>query len=202
MVLLWHGSGPNERAVLRPLAQRLADDTGALVLVPDWDSTAPDKGATRLAQSLQAAQEKAEDLDLPLVLVGWSLGGTAALSVALSGDRFGTPPTGVVGLAAAAEHPSPLTGRTPTDMLEDAPNDRPRIHLVHGTADDIVAAEEAERFRAACDSPVEVTLIDADHAGVVGTSFDATRDVCVPSEGPQARDGLAAAVAAVLSTSD
>ncbi|WP_327226191.1 hypothetical protein OG229_22770 [Streptomyces platensis] len=84
-VLLWHGIGPDERDVLEPLARATAAH-GALVLVPDWRSDAPDGGRSHLLESLAFARKEAGGLGghgESLVLAGWSAGAGAALGVAL-----------------------------------------------------------------------------------------------------------------------
>ena len=48
LALLWHGRGPDEAHVLRPLAGALLG-AGHRVLVPDWDSTTDDGGAAALS---------------------------------------------------------------------------------------------------------------------------------------------------------
>jgi alpha-beta hydrolase superfamily lysophospholipase len=190
LALLWHGRGPGEAHVLRPLAGALLD-AGHRVHVPDWDSTAADRGAAALARSLHEAADAAAGQGLPLVLVGWSLGGTAALSVALGGG----PVAAVVGLAADVRARSPVDGSVPLDRVPEA---RPAVpvHLVHGTEDGVVAPDGAVAFAAAC-AGCALTLLDTDHAGVIGTAYAPARRECVPSDGERARRGLAAAIRAV-----
>lgn len=199
VILVWHGSGANERHVLQRLAEHLATRTNSRVVVPNWNSQDPDHGASRLFDSLRYAQHLAVEHDTGLTLVGWSLGATAALSVALEPERFGDPqPRTVVGLAAASEHDSPLAPRRPSDT--PITPDGPRIALIHGREDDIVDSAEAERFRARCAQagrPASLVLIGGDHASVVGCRFDEGRDECVPSDDDNARAALEAVVAAV-----
>ncbi|MFW3169520.1 hypothetical protein [Geodermatophilus sp. CPCC 206100] len=167
-------------------------------VVPDWDVGAPDRGADALRSSLRVARGIADRAGAPLVVVGWSLGGTAALSVALASLGGGAV---VVGLAADTDERSPLTGRSPAAELGRQGQRVPRLSLLHGTADTVVRPDRAEEFRDRCAAAgvaCELTLVDTDHAGVIGTAYDPTRRLCVPSTGPAARRGLAAAVGLVV----
>ena len=79
-VLLWHGRGPDERQVLRPLA-RLAAEMGLVVFVPDWRPDAADGGRAELLASVEFARSAAAEFarsGQELVLAGWSRGGKAA----------------------------------------------------------------------------------------------------------------------------
>lgn len=197
MVVLWHGRGPREGHVLRSLAEALTA-SGAAVAVPDWDSTSADRGRRLLSGSLTCAARCADDL--PVVLAGWSLGGAAALSVAL-GAVEAPRPAAVVGLAANVRSMSPLNGVVPLDMAREATvSPASPMVLVHGVADDIVEPAGARAFVELARSlgwTVEHREVETDHAGVIGTEFDAVRGLCVPSETTRARTGLAAAVQAV-----
>ena len=80
VVLLWHGSGPDEREVLAPLAAGIAR-LGPLVLVPDWRSDDPVIGPVELVDSIAFARATAGELGGDpgrIVLAGWSLGANAA----------------------------------------------------------------------------------------------------------------------------
>jgi hypothetical protein len=59
-VLLWHGRGPDERAVLGPLASALAD-AGCVVVAPDWRSDAADGGKAQSLASVEWLVGHAED---------------------------------------------------------------------------------------------------------------------------------------------
>ena len=193
LVLLWHGRGPHEGVVMRPLAQALVT-AGAAVLVPDWDSTGADGGAERLLESLGCAQRHRGQL--PLVLAGWSRGGTAALSVAWGVTDPALRPAAVVGLAANVEGDSPLGAR----LQAAAPPLLPVV-LVHCAADDIVdpaPTRDLAKSAAELGWPVRHQEVDTDHAGIIGTEYDEAQGVCVPSDRRQALVGLAASTAAVL----
>jgi len=197
VVLLWHGRGANEAHVVRGLATALRND-GCTVITPDWDSTAADRGAGVLRESLDHAAAIAAEHSVPLVLAGWSLGGTAALSLALDPARAHDV-TAVVGLAAAPRDLSPLSGTVPQQDLR-AGLRTPPLHLVHGTQDPVVPPADAEEFARACAAlgvPCSLILVDTDHAGVVGAEYDPAAGICVPTDGPAATTGLRAAVAAV-----
>lgn len=89
IALLWHGRGPREAYALAPLATEL-ESAGLTVLAADWDSTAPDHGRADLEASLARATRLAADRAIDpgrLVVLGWSLGGTAALGLALQSDH-------------------------------------------------------------------------------------------------------------------
>ena len=190
-VVLWHGSGPREGAVMEPLAAALAERDHQAVAV-DWDSHAADRGRSKLLSSLDDAKAQAMDAGVPLVVVGWSLGGTAALSLAARNYEH-LVVDAVVGLAVDFGARSPLDHAT---VGADVVLHRP-VRLVHGRFDTIVAPERAiafgERHRPLC----ELALVDTDHAGVVGAQWDVAQGRCVPSSDEEARKGLAAAVAAV-----
>jgi len=57
-VLLWHGRGPDERQVLRPLAQ-LAAEMGLVVFIPDWRPDTANGGRTELLASVEFARSAA-----------------------------------------------------------------------------------------------------------------------------------------------
>ena len=90
-VLLWHGRGPNERGVLATLG-RARRRAGPTVVVPDWSSEADDGGRADLLRSLRFTRETVEAAGGDpgsLVLVGWSLGGTAAAGLTIHARRLG-----------------------------------------------------------------------------------------------------------------
>ena len=170
-VLLWHGSGPNERSVLSALATHVA--AFADVVVPDWTPQVPSAGA-----DLKASLELATSLGNPVVVGGWSLGATAA--VARSWDAAAV--RAVVGLPGDYGVPSPIEGVVP---LEAALTDRPHcpVWLVHGTSDEVVppgsSAELARRLRR-LGAAVSLQTLDTDHAGIVLARYDSDLRACVP----------------------
>jgi predicted esterase len=191
-VVLWHGRGRHEKHVLRPLAETLRAD-GHTVVVPDWDHASADRGASALLGSLAAASSLAGGA--PLVLAGWSLGGTAALSVALVGTTAPRPDA-VVGLAADVREHSPLDGSVPLESVTTA-DGVPPFYLLQGAEDGVVDAAGAVRFQQTCEEAglaCELALLATDHAGVIGAEYDPDRRECVASERLSARVGLAAAV--------
>lgn len=135
MVVLWHGRGANEGRVLRPLAEQLTA-RGYASSVPEWNSGQPDAGAAQLRASLASARSA------PYVLVGWSLGGAAALAAAF--DDSIPRPHAVVALAAGCRTPSPFG--VPLDVAMSAASSPPPIHLVHGTEDTVVPADLSRSY--------------------------------------------------------
>ncbi|MER5786333.1 alpha/beta fold hydrolase [Streptomyces mobaraensis] len=122
VVLLWHGTSPDDRGVLAPLAREVAA-RGVVVAVPDWRADAPDAGRAALLGSLAWCRANAGayggDPDR-IVLAGWSAGASAALGVALRPDvADGWRPAAVVGLASRYDLPARTTGTPPlTDLAE------------------------------------------------------------------------------------
>lgn len=187
IVLLWHGRGPNERAVLAPLATAVAD-RGVRVLVPDWDSTSPDGGRADLLRSVKFARQD----DVGLIVVGWSLGGTAAASLAINARKLGLDSVPAVCLAGAFRTTDPLSGQ-PFASFKPSSRTPGSIRLIHGTQDDIAQIEGARGFaevlrQSGWDSPL--IELPTDHAGIVGTEFTADRSQCVPSQAPQVVQAL------------
>ncbi|MEU8923278.1 alpha/beta hydrolase [Kitasatospora sp. NPDC048545] len=182
VVLLWHGRGPNERDVLRPLAREAAG-LGLLVLVPDWSSEQPDGGGAELLASLAHARRIATGLGgdpARFVLAGWSLGGREAVAVATHPD---TPaelrPGAAVGIASKYADPAVTTGDAPLARLAATPSPVP-LWLVHGTADEIVDAGHTRELSTAVPAATLVEL-PTDHAGVVLTVYSPQAGRCVPA---------------------
>ncbi|MGZ5373107.1 MAG: alpha/beta hydrolase [Aeromicrobium sp.] len=189
MLLLWHGSEPDERDVLATLATLVAS-RGVRVLVPDWDSTGPDGGRSDLLQSVKFAREHNAVGDLRLVVGGWSLGGTAAASLAINARRLGLGLVPAVCLAGAFATTDPLSGAPFASVL---PSRRTpgSIGLIHGTKDDIVAiagAREFERTLRNAGWATDLLELPTDHAGIVGTEFDEDSNRCMPSTSPEIRE--------------
>jgi predicted esterase len=198
VVVLWHGRGPNEAHVLSRLAAALHDD-GHTVVTPDWDAGSVDGGEAVLRGSLDRAAALADAQgSVPVLLAGWSLGGTAALSLALEASPSHEL-RAIVGLAAAPREQSPLNGVPPLEGLRPGLR-TPSMYLVHGVQDTVVSAADADEFARSCLAagiPCSLSLVDSDHAGVVGAKYDATDGICLPSDGPAAITGLHAAVTTV-----
>lgn len=198
-VLLWHGRGPNERDVLAPLATAVAD-RGVRLFVPDWDSTGPDRGRADLLWSVRYAREHGGDD--PLVIVGWSLGGTAAASLALNARRLGLEFVPVVCLAGAFQATDPISGE-PFESITLSRKGAGHIRLVHGVQDDIAEVEGARLFAGRLEQSgwfTSLLELPVDHAGIVGTEFDAERTHCSPSKEPAVVEALAAVAAIIADT--
>ncbi|MEU1821155.1 alpha/beta hydrolase [Streptomyces abikoensis] len=194
VVLLWHGVGPDERDVMRPLAEAVARE-GVLVLVPDWRSDEPDGGRAQLLASLEFARARAAGLGGDperFVLAGWSAGGSAAVGVALRPDIVGgRRPAAVVSIASRYDLPNRTTGTAPltdlTDLTGVPETPAVPVTLVHGTADTLIPAERSRDLRdalAARDRPVLLEEPATDHAGVIMTEYDPAAARCRPSEDP------------------
>ncbi|RFU82277.1 alpha/beta hydrolase [Streptomyces triticagri] len=199
IVLLWHGTGPDERDVLAPLARAVAA-LGHTVLVPDWQSDQPDGGRRHLTDSLQFALDHSRaHSTLPgrLVLGGWSAGAGAALGAALVPGQLPRPellgdwrPVAVVGIAGDFDRPARTTGVAPSDALSAATSPVP-VRLVHGTDDTVVPpASTRSMHRALLDHGWDARLTEppTDHAGVIGCAYDPTVRRCVPARSAAARD--------------
>lgn len=188
-VLLWHGRGPDERDVLAPVA-RAAAELGVIVLVPDWRSDAADGGRTHLRESAVFVRQNVADFGGDperIALAGWSLGGKAAVGVAVNPAAFGNwKPQAIVGIAGAYGSVAPTTGTVPIDDLRLGGSlvpPRP-VWLVHGTADPVVDVERSRELRMALEKqgwPVSLNEVATDHAGVIMTEFVPEHDRCLPS---------------------
>jgi len=184
-VLVWHGRGPNERGVLATLAGLVAD-RGPTVVVPDWSSEADDGGRADLLRSLRFTRETVEaeggDPDA-LVLVGWSLGGTAAAGLTVNARRLGVGVAATVTLAGGFVAPDPISGESLTGSLPTTDNSSP-FTLIHGIADDVAPVAMSRAFAQALELaqwPVQLVELPTDHAGIVGTAFDDARVHCLPA---------------------
>lgn len=196
IALLWHGRGPLESYALAPLADAVAA-SGIRVLAADWDSTSPDLGRADLESSLAYARRTADELAIDpsrVVLVGWSLGATAALGLAL---RSAEPLRTV--LIAPGYAPRALDAFSGQPLPETFPPGRGSIDVLWGNRDDLVdeamATSLVERLRTA-GWLVSATEVDADHSGVVGMRFDETTDRYVSDHGADA--ALATVAAAIV----
>ncbi len=187
-VLLWHGVGPGERDVLETLATATAG-FGLTVVVPDWRSDAPDEGRAHLLTSLDFTRSRAAELggrgDDAIVLAGWSRGGRSAAAVGVRPDTVGGwRPLGVVCLGAAYTRPAPTTGTSPIEDLLTGDASAVPFWLVHGTGDTVVPVTASREFAAALTGkgwPVRFEEQPTDHAGVIGTEYDARIQRCRPA---------------------
>lgn len=184
-VLLWHGRGPNERGVLATLAGMVAE-RGPTVVVPDWSSEAEDGGRADLLRSLRFTRDTLEgDGQDPasLVLVGWSLGGAAAAGLTIHARRLGVGVARTVCLAGGFVAPDPISGEVLGGPLAATDHPSP-FTLIHGIADDNAPVAMSRAFAQVLEQarwPVELVELPTEHFGIVGTEYDAARDVCHPS---------------------
>ncbi|MGW1537410.1 alpha/beta hydrolase [Streptomyces aureus] len=188
-VLLWHGRGPDERDVLAPVA-RAAAELGVIVLVPDWRPDASDGGRTHLRKSAAFARQNVADFGGDperIVLAGWSLGGKAAVGVALNPVAFGGwRPQAVVGVAGSYASTAPSTGTVPIEDLRRGGGPLPPVPvwLVHGTVDPVVDVERSRELHSALmdqGRPTSLDEVATDHAGVIMTEYVPERHRCLPS---------------------
>ncbi|AWB93924.1 alpha/beta hydrolase [Aeromicrobium chenweiae] len=207
VVVLWHGRGADSRGVLDGLSELIAAH-GRTVVTPDWDAGHADGGRADLLTSVRRAREIAteqgQDPDT-IVVAGWSLGGVAAVSLALNARRLGIGVGGLV-LIAPADGPratDPITGQPlPTELPPGA--GRCHVDVVYGDDDtitppDMVCGLEL-RLRAAGWS-TSLHEIAADHGEVVGATYDERRDAFVPARSQRAADGARTVAAIVAAAS-
>jgi dienelactone hydrolase len=196
VVLLWHGMQTDARAAVRPLAEQIAGH-GFAVVAPDWNSHAEDNGRADLLGSARFAAERrgAED---GVTVVGWSLGGAAAIGVTFGADAYGLRIARTVCLAGAFMAPDPLSGNPLTPP--PAAGARMPITLVHGNADDVVPVRASHDFTAELGVAgwrVQYIELAADHANIVGARYDSAGDRYEPSDDP-ASLAVAAEVAKIV----
>ncbi len=201
VVLLWHGVGVAERTVLRRLAEAVAA-AGAVVVVPDWRSTASDRGRHHLLTSLAFTRTRIaayEGDPTRVVLAGWSRGARAGMGLLLHPEIVdGWQPQAFVGVAGGygprpdGQNPAaPTTGTVP---LEDARTSEAAplpVWLVHGTADhavDIAHSRALAQVLATRDWTVHLEEVDgADHVSVVWADHGGDPPVSTPGESERAR---------------
>jgi|UPI0003C7FBAE pimeloyl-ACP methyl ester carboxylesterase len=202
VVLLWHGKGASSRPELVGLGEAIAAH-GFRVAVPDWDWDADDS-STALLASLSYARRLAGGISAgpqDVVLVGWSLGGTAALGLVAALDE----PVARLVLLAPADAPGalvPFTGEPLPDPFPDR-SARPEVELVVPVNDDVVPPDMvrglADRLTAAGWSATSTDL-DADHWSVAMTRFDVEADRGVAADDPAAL-AVGQRVAAIVAAS-
>jgi predicted alpha/beta hydrolase family esterase len=193
-VLMWHGAQTDARTAMRPLAELVAGH-GLVVVVPDWDSHADDRGRGDLLRSVEFARQRADGL----ILVGWSLGAAAAAGLAIHARRFNVPVTHTVCLAGAFMARDPITAaQLPTEL----PAQRTPFTLLHGSADDVVPVETSRSFAATLNDnewPVEFVELAADHGSIAGAVYDSGVDRYFAAEDPRVL-AVAADVAARIAS--
>lgn len=210
IALLWHGRGVDHGSAMRPLGERIAQH-GAMALAVDWNSEADDRGRHDLLASLRFARDLSTEHGLDpdaIVIAGWSLGGSAALSLATHSKRLGINLGGVV-LIAPGDGARLIEPITAANLPQTFPPGvgRCRIDLAYGERDplatpDLVAGLEL-RLRAS-GWQTSMHEVDADHAGVVGTRYDERTERYVPSRAKDARlaaDTIAGLIAAATRSS-
>jgi predicted esterase len=170
VVLLLHGSGPNERDVMAPLATELSR-LGTTVLVPDWDQASTALAGRLMGAAAETAHVAARIGCRRVLVAGWSAGGSAALWLSA---RDGSPFTEVALIGTSLE---PLPGLPPI-----APRPVPAVVVV-GSADVVVTATESSRGMTGLRQlghTVRTVTVDADHAGLIGTEYDDSARRCRP----------------------
>lgn len=191
VVLLWHGVGVAERHVLTHLAHAVAAG-GAVVAVPDWRSSAVDRGRAHLLGSLDFARTRLGDYGADtsrIVLAGWSRGARAGMGLLLRPEIVdGWRPSGFVGIAGGyglrpggRNSAAPTTGTVPLDDARVSRASPVPVFLVHGTADPVVdAAQSREVARVLRDrgwTVRHVEIEDADHMSIVWADRDSNKSL-------------------------
>lgn len=196
VVLLWHGMQTDARAAVRPLAERIAGH-GFAVVAPDWNSHADDDGRSDLLGSARFAADQTGAAD-GLIVVGWSLGGAAAVGLTFGAAEYGLRIARTVCLAGAFMAPDPLSGEPLTPGAAAGP--RVPVTLVHGSGDDVVPVSASRDFSAELSGAgwrVQYVELAADHANIVGARYDAAADRYEPSDDPASLN-VAAEVAEII----
>jgi len=199
-ILLWHGQHSDARATVRPLAESIARHDAAVV-VPDWDSSAPDGGRADLLRSIDFTRERANDAD-GIVLVGWSLGGVAAAGVTLDAARFDIALAHTVCIACPFMDRDPISGRPVSVGLSSDHVGSP-FTLIHGLADDIVPVQVSRAFAASLRRigwPVDLLELTADHWSIAGTEYDAFTKRYEPGKGGRAHSVAGEVAARIAAT--
>lgn len=168
------------RSAVTPLSGLVAA-RGPTVYAADWNSHADDAGRSDLLRSFRFVRESVQagggDPD-SLVLVGWSLGGTAAAGLTLHARKLGVSVAHTMCLAGGFPAPDPISGVHLTGRLprSKSPSD---FTLLHGIADDVVPVAASRAFGqqlAQAGWPVEVVELPTGHGGVAGAELDPTGD--------------------------
>jgi predicted esterase len=191
VVLLWHGSGPNERDVLAPLAHGIAA-AGVTTVVPDWRGDDGGRGQHHLTASLAFTRDLSASMGSGrVVLAGWSLGASAGLDVVLLTTILGGwRPAAFAGISGGFDD-SPFRKR---DLFGVSVDPSIPLLLIHGRSDEVVPIERSRTALVALSAAGwETTLreVDTDHAGAIGMTYDLTDRRCVPSDDPIRRELVA-----------
>jgi predicted esterase len=190
-VVLWHGSGANERDALEPLARQIAG-AGMRVMVPDWSTDDDANGRNHLSASLSFVRNfrsNAGPVDR-VVLAGWSLGASAGLDAVCHPEAFGGWRPDALICISGGFHRSPFSPEQPSGSSVD-----PSVPLVlfHGSFDGVAPSERSRvTFDRLLREGWSVTLreLATDHAGAIGTVYDPARHRCVPTDDPSRREAL------------
>lgn len=195
-VLLWHGSGANDRGALAGLARAIAGP--ANVVVPDLRTSE----TSQAKEDLEASVDFSRGLGTRLIVAGWSHGGTAAAELACSPSA---EISAFVGLAGNYSVRGPLTGESPIELVQRGRTPRSPAWLIHGTQDLVVPTAVSRAMEAAlkeASSPVVMHELETDHAGVILASFVAEAGRCVPlSTVPPAQRGVIDVLRAAIDVS-
>ena len=202
-MLLWHGRQPDMRSAVAPLAGLIAA-RGPTVHAADWNSHADDGGRSDLLRSIRFVRESMQSAGADpdaLVLVGWSLGGTAAAGLTLHARRLDVGIAHTVCLAGGFPAPDPISGVHLTDRIPSSKSPS-SFTLLHGIADDIVPVAASRAFGqqlAQAGWPVDVVELPTDHGGIAGAELDPTGDGYQPAT-DEATRSVAAEVAERIAT--
>jgi predicted esterase len=168
------------RSAVAPLS-RLIAARGPTVHAADWNSHADDGGRSDLLRSLRFVRESVEaggDDPDSLVLVGWSLGGTAAAGLTLHARKLGVGVAHTMCLAGGFTAPDPISGAHLTGRLPSSKNPS-GFTLLHGIADDVVPIAASRAFGqqlAEAGWPVGVVELPTGHGGIAGAELNPTGD--------------------------
>jgi hypothetical protein len=113
------------------------------------------------------------------------------MAIALRGEEERRPST-VVAIAGRYDITGPLGDDSVMNMAMDPPRDV-SIRLVHGRRDEIVGVEQSVLLSSALSasgwSPT-LSLVDTNHAAIIGCRFDPDLRLCVPSTDEGSREVL------------
>ena len=161
---------------------------GGLCLVPDWQSDDSAEGPRNLLESLSFAQSHVARFGGDpgrISLGGWSLGANAAADLVLHPEiAGGWLPNAFVGLAGGYGK-SPFSHGEVIDRVTN--HGAVPVLLMHGSRDEVVPPSHSTRFYETLhrwDWPAALRDVNADHAGILGTRYDADLVRCIGSTEP------------------